>query len=188
MVSVSSGVAGDSGSYWVVPTKAGGTNLITRIANGFAILIGVVAIVGWIFGEVFSAGRAPTGEIDRSGDMVASELRIGDCFDFKDSDFESVDNVASVPCSEPHAYEVSHVAIMPEGTFPGVSAIDAFAEGACFDSFDAYVGRSFVASALGVSWIYPGEDAWAAGDRTIQCFIFAPTDDRLTQSVKGSGR
>jgi hypothetical protein len=188
MVSVPSGVAGDSGSYWVVPTKAGGTNLITRIANGFAIVIGVVVIVGWISSEVFSAGRAPTGEIDRSGDMFASELRIGDCFDFKDPDSESVDTVASVPCSQPHAYEVSHVAIMPEGTFPGVSTIDAFAEGACFDSFDAYIGRSFVASALGVSWFYPSEDAWAAGDRSIQCFVFDPRNDSLAQSVKGSGR
>jgi hypothetical protein len=120
--------------------------------------------------------------------MAASELRPGDCFDFKETDSGSVEDVTARPCNEAHAHEVSHVVTMPEDVFPGDWTIDSVAEDGCFGTFEAYVGRAFSTSALGVSWIYPSREAWDAGDRTIQCFIFDPSNDRLTQSVKGSKR
>jgi len=41
-------------------------------------------------GYLFSAGRSATGEITRSGDMSANDLRLGDCFELKEPDADEV--------------------------------------------------------------------------------------------------
>jgi hypothetical protein len=190
MVSVASSAPGGPTSYWVAAEgkKAGGESLISRIAGAIGLIFLPIAIVAWIVSVVFGADGGSTGTIDPPVDEWASELRPGDCFDFKESNFESVDNVTTHPCGEAHAYEVSHVVTMPAGAFPGDAVVEAVAEDECFSTFGEYVGSAYLETALGVSWVYPSEDAWDAGDRTIQCFIFDPTNDRLTQSVKGSQR
>jgi hypothetical protein len=170
------------GSGWVAPKPAAKVP-IWRRAISWAFLGFIV--LGAIAGLIFNASRAPTGEIERAGDMVASDLRVGDCFDFKDPDEEVIEDVTARPCAEEHEYEVVWVGVMPEGSYPTQAAIYAWAEDHCVAGFNEYVGLDFESSVLDLSWIYPDESAWDS-DRSVQCTTSHPDKPRLTSSVKGS--
>jgi putative regulator of septum formation len=170
------------GSGWVTPELAAKVP-IWRRAISWAFLGFIV--LGAIAGFIFNAGRAPTGEIERAGDMVAAELRVGDCFDFKDPDEEVIEDVTARPCAEAHEYEVVWIGFLPEGSYPTEAAIYAWAEEHCVAGFNEYVGRDFESSVLDLSWIYPDEEAWNS-DRSVQCTTSHPDKPRLTGSLKGS--
>lgn len=37
-------------------------------------------------------------------------------------------------------------------------------------------------------WLYPTDDSWRQGDRTVQCAVFDPNQPLLTTSLKGANR
>ena len=76
-----------------------------RLPIGSIILVALIS-AGGIGALLFNAGRDGSGEINRRGDLEASELRVGDCFDFKDPDAEEFDTVTAVPCAVEHQYEL----------------------------------------------------------------------------------
>ena len=152
---------------------------------GFILLAGLLAI-GAASSWFFSANRSETGEIARSGDLDATELRVGDCFDFKDPDADEFDQVTARPCSEEHEYELFFVGTMPDGPYPSDAAFDAWVTSACDPAFATYVGRSFESSRLELSWVPPTSEGWAEGDHLVQCLLNDPQQPRLSTSLKGS--
>ena len=108
---------------WVPPgddrtaAAPAGLPLWRRIPIGWlvvAVFIAGGAIVGWYF----NAGRSQSGEITRSGDMMAVDLRVGDCFDLKDPSADEVEDVTASPCTVAHEFEMFFVGSLPEGCFP----------------------------------------------------------------------
>lgn len=158
-----------------------------RIPPGLAIFA-VVLIVGAATSWYFGAGRSSSGELTKSGDLHASELQVGDCFDLKDSTAENVEDVSAKVCGEEHEFEVFLVGTLPEGDYPGDPAFDAFVEDDCLAAFASYVGRDYYESELDIFYFTPSPDAWADGDRTIQCAVYHPLQSRLTGSLKASNR
>ena len=150
----------------------------------FVILLGGGAVASF----VTNAGRSDTGEIVNDGDMMATDLRVGDCFDLKDPTAEEISDVTARPCTDPHQYELIWTGSMAEGAYPAKSAFDAFMESNCFSAFDAYVGTAFEDSVLDIYWLYPLEDGWNSGDRSVQCAAYHPNDEQLTGSVKASAQ
>ena len=149
-----------------------------------AVFVVGAGVVGWYF----SAGRSSSGEITKSGDLTASELRIGDCFDLKDPSADEVEDVTAVPCTVAHEYEVVFVGSLPEGAYPAEAAFSTYVENNCQPAFGTYVGKAYDASDLDIFWFYPTDDAWRAGDRSVQCAAFHPRVHRLTESLKGSNQ
>jgi hypothetical protein len=158
-----------------------------RIPIGL-LIFGVLVVGGAVAGFITNASRSDTGDITKGGDLTSNDLRVGDCWDMKDPSADTVDNVAAKPCGEVHEYEVFYIASMAEGAYPGEEAFTTYVDGACVPAFETYVGAAYDSSTLDISWLYPGSDGWAAGDRTIECSVYDPNDNELTASLRSSRR
>jgi hypothetical protein len=143
---------------------------------------------GAIGGLIFNASRNPSGEINKSGDLTAADLRVGDCFDLKDPSAEEIDKVNALPCGQEHEYELFFTGSMPTGDYPADPAFESYVETNCVPAFEAYLGRSYQTSEYDFFWLVPTSAAWGDGDRSIQCAAFHPRIHRLTESVKGLNR
>lgn len=183
--------AGPPPSSWSVgasaPQESAAVPFWRKIPAGLLIFV-VLLVGGGVVGFVLNAGRASTGEINREGDMMATDLRVGDCFDFKDASAEEITDVTAKPCTAEHEYELIYTDSMPSGLYPTDDAFDAFVEANCLPAFDAYVGLAYADSALDVSWLVPLEDAWSGGDQSVQCSVYDPENTRLIGSLKSSRR
>jgi hypothetical protein len=169
------------------PTPPASVPFWQRLPLGW-IIVGVLVFGGAIAGLIFNASRDSSGEITKAGDLQAADLRVGDCFDLKDPEAEELEDVTGLPCASEHQYEVFHVGAMPEGDFPTDDAFLAWLDANCVPAFDAYVGMAYDTSQLNFSWLQPTPDLWNDGDRSIQCSLFDPNDDRVTGSLKGAAR
>jgi hypothetical protein len=160
------------------------TPLWRRIPIGW-LIVGVLVIAGGIGGYLFSASRSASGEITRSGDMAANDLRVGDCFDLKEPEADEVGDVTARPCTEAHGYEVFYVGVLAEGVYPGEDALSQYVVDSCEPAFGSYIGTSYLDSQLDISWLYPSDDSWGEGDRSLQCAAYDPANNQLTISLKG---
>jgi hypothetical protein len=152
------------------------------------IVVGALVAAGGIGGLIFNASRSSSGEITRGGDLTATDLRPGDCFDLKDPNVEEIDDVTALPCTAEHEYEMFWIGPMPEGPFPTEDAMEAFMVENCDPAFTAYIGKAYADSELEVFWLVPVEAGWRDGDRSIACAVYHPRIHRLTGSLKGSAR
>jgi hypothetical protein len=152
------------------------------------LLVGAFLLVPAIVGLIANAGRASSGEIDKGGDLFASDLRVGDCFDLKDPEAKEIGDVHAVPCTTEHEYETFFTGAMPTGSFPTEATMDDWVTGHCEPAFEAYVGVAYEDSRLEAFNLTPSREAWDAGDRSIQCSVSDPAIHRLKESLKGSER
>jgi Septum formation len=179
-------------SGWVPPSELqapapGPIPFWRRIPIGWLIVLLFIvggAAVGWYF----SAGRGSGGEITKSGDLEAEDLRVGDCFDLKDPSSDTVGDVTAVPCSTEHEFELFFASSMPDGAFPGDPGFKTYVQANCFPAFASYVGTAYDDSDLDVYWLQPTDDGWRDGDRSVQCAVYHPRIHRLTDSLKGSNQ
>jgi hypothetical protein len=150
----------------------------------FVVFLGIGAVASFIT----NASRSGTGEIVNDGDMMAVDLRVGDCFDLKDPSAEEITDVTAKPCTEPHEFELFWTGSMPEGAYPTQAAFEGFFETHCVGAFQPYVGKGYLDSELDIYWLTPFEETWDAGDRSIQCAAYDPNDNQLIGSVKAAAR
>jgi hypothetical protein len=132
--------------------------------------------------------RSSSGEIIKFGALNARDLRVGDCFDLPDPAAEEISDVTVGPCSGAHEYEMYFVGPVPGSSYPSEDQWEPLFDSNCIASFEAYVGAPYDDSDLEIYWLGPGEEAWFAGDRFIQCSVYDPKINRLTYSLKGSGQ
>ena len=147
-----------------------------------------VVLIVLAAGFFFSARRDDGGQIVGGGDMDVTELVAGDCFDLKDPSEEEVNQVEGKPCTEPHEFEMFFVGDLPDGDFPADSVVGSFIEAECLPAFNAYVGMPYEQSDLDIFPLVPGAEGWDEGDHAVQCALFDPIDEALTQSMRGAGR
>ena len=87
-----------------------------------AVFVAGGAVVGWYF----NASRSSSGEITKTGDMMAVDLRVGDCFDLKDPAANEIEDVTASPCTVAHEFEMFFVGSLPEGAFPPDSVFETY--------------------------------------------------------------
>jgi Septum formation len=158
-----------------------------RIPWGAALFVVVIG-GGAIGGLIFNASRSDTGEISKSGDLTAAELRVGDCYDLKDPTAEELEQVTARPCAEEHEYEMIFVGSAPEGTYPDEDAFVAYVGDECIPAFNAFVGTDYYSSTLDIAWLEPTSASWVTGDRSVQCAVYDPEQPRVVGSLKGATR
>jgi hypothetical protein len=186
LAAITSTAAGAEGAEGVPPPVAK-EPFWKRLPLGW-IVVGVFVLAGAIGGLIFNAGRGESGEIERAGNLEATDLRVGDCFDLKDPSAEEIGEVTALPCTSEHEYELFHTASMPDGDYPSDEAFGTWLDDNCVPAFDGYVGTSYQDSELEIFWLSPTAEAWNAGDRSIQCAVYHPVIHRLNESLKGSAR
>lgn len=113
-------------------------------------------------------------------------LRVGECVMTPKTVKAQLTSLDVVACQEPHTEEVYALVDDPGGdNYPGTTALQNFANGACLERFAGYVGIDYQDSSLFYTYLLPSVRSWSEGDRTVDCVI-TTTGQTLTRSVKGS--
>jgi hypothetical protein len=132
-----------------------------------------------------------TGEIVEGGDTDVFALQEGDCLGggestdaAADSSSTEVSNVPTVPCDEPHSWEVFKNVTMTDDSYPGEQAAGDTADEECVTAFADFAGIGYDESVYYTNYYFPTAESWATGDRTINCLI-GSEDEMITGSLRG---
>ena len=125
-----------------------------------------------------------TGVVTEPGDISVFALKEGDCLnDVTDMDTD----VPTVPCDQPHDWEVYKNVTMTEEEFPGDEAVAAFADEQCNTEFEAFIGVAYGSSIYENNYYVPNADSWEQlGDRLVSCLVGDPAA-QVTGSLRGIG-
>ncbi len=115
-----------------------------------------------------------------SGTVGANEVKAGDCLTELPAS-GLVLTVDTAPCGEPHEGEIFAVMNMPDGDFPGQSAIEEY-QNKCAPELAKYSPEAARDPEVGLFVLYPSEDSWREGDRTVTCI--ATSDTPRTGTLK----
>ncbi len=155
----------------------------------FALVVGFIA-----YDFIDDADRDESGNIVSAGELSVFSMRAGDCFNDSQEvidaggDAVEAQDLAALPCTEPHDNEVYAVFDLSLERFPGAEALSDMASDQCLERFESFVGMSFEESILGIYPIYPTEESWSqSSDREIVCAVYHVELEKLTGSMKGSG-
>lgn len=126
--------------------------------------------------------RDDAGQIVESGGLGAFMVRTGDCVQLPDSAATEVASVEGVPCETPHDAQVYAEFALPEGSFPGIPAVETAAAEGCSSRWEASFGPFDPAKNLDLTFFTPTGDSWAApqNDREVTCFVVSADGSLLT--------
>ena len=158
-------------------------------------IIFVVTIIAFaVFDFTKDADRDDAGSIISEGEVDVFTMRAGDCFndsqEVLDAGPEAVEvqELAGLPCSDPHDNEVYAVFDLSLKTFPGAEAMSDMARDACLKRFERFVGKSYDESILDLFPMYPTDQSWSqVNDREVVCAVYRVDLEKLTGSAQGSG-
>src|SRR5580704_1803429 len=105
-------------------------------------------------------------------------VRTGDCIDLT----ASGTTVQVVSCTGPHDAEVFGT-FQLSGAWPGDSSARQQAASGCETRLSGYLNPQLATSNLTQSYVYPGQQAWASGQRTVVCEVRS-TSGQLNTSVR----
>ena len=158
---------------------------------GGVVVAGVLAVGGigayekWGKGGEDNTVRDQTGVIVEKGDLGVFVLSIGDCFN---SATGPIATTEGVPCSSSHDSEYVAEYELVLDVFPGTDSLTSEANEKCLPLVADYIGDTdkVVAKYPNLSWsgITPTDESFAAGDRTVGCFIGLDDGSRLTESLR----
>ena len=144
------------------------------------IIIGVIALVGVAVGvlAVITHGFRPKTVITYRPAAVFG-LRPGECINSAGNGLD----VTILSCATPHSAEVFATFSLPEGAWPGASAVQQAAGNGCVSRFGSYLNPQLATAAMTQEYVYPNQAAWQAGERTVVCEVRA-VSGKLTGSVR----
>jgi hypothetical protein len=123
---------------------------------------------------------------DASDDVVSdNNLRPGDCVE--DAATLSSSEVTTIPCSQPHVFEVFGKFDVADGPYPGDDQLNSLGEERCTGQlFTDYVGVDYASSTVYASSVPPSRQTWEqADDRTILCVAHESGQTPTTGSYEG---
>ena len=146
------------------------------------------AAVAAVIGITSAAQRNDAGEITAAGSVDAFEVRLGDCFDDEAFESSEISEIPAVPCAEPHDNEV-YALFDIQGEWPGEERVEELAYEGCLERFAGAIGKTYEDSEIDYTVIYPTEGSWEQrDDREVVCVGFHMEYEKLTGSIRGSGR
>jgi hypothetical protein len=181
------------GAAWHAPEAAPGAHG-QRLGGGTIAAVVLGGLLLFVLGGV--SGAATTVLVFNSepdaltvgadGDVRLFDLAVGDCGNglLVAGGTWAADD--AVPCEAAHDFEVYASAQVPAETadrYPDEEALAIYGDGLCFVLFEPYVGRDWWHSALDFEVLVPTRQAWAGGQRSIECAL-----SRFDQPLVGSAR
>jgi hypothetical protein len=154
--------------YAAPPKKSRKGLIITLVAVGVFLFAGVAAVVVAI-------------ALMAKDNVVATDLKAGDCI----TEVPTSTRVLTVPtvdCNQPHGGEVYTVLTMPDGDYPGASAIDEW-QNKCPEELQTFSPQAMADDSVGVFVLYPTQETWDQGDRAVTCI--ATLEPKRAGSLKG---
>ena len=149
--------------------KQGGRGLAIAglVISGLWVVIGVAVVVVALVAD--------------KGSVNATDVAVGNCIT-QIPDSSRVFTVQTVPCDQKHAGEVYAVLNMPDGAFPGQSAIDTY-QNKCPGELQSYAPSAMKDDTVGIYVLYPTQETWDRGDRAVTCI--ATLNPQRGGSIKG---
>lgn len=120
------------------------------------------------------------------------ELEAGQCFDTIDDPIASTRAVWAVDCEVTHSYEVYDVfpyagdGAGRGGAYPGEPTVQNWAEQACYDRFEDFVGVRWTVSKLDIAVWWPSAESWGRSDRTVICTVMSDSGEKLNGTQRSS--
>jgi hypothetical protein len=143
-----------------------------------------LAIAGLVLSGLWVLGGAALAVILLTvgkGTVSATDVKVGDCL--KEIPGNSkVFTVDTIGCDKTHAGEVFAVLMMPEGDFPGQSAINVY-QNKCEPALASYAPSAITDDSVQLYVLYPTKETWKQGDRAVTCV--ATLDPPRRGSLKG---
>jgi hypothetical protein len=165
-----------SGSARLAPGPAHHRHLVTISLVTLLVLVIVGAAAGitaWLTHGFRSRGTV------RYHQAAVFSVRLGDCLNLTPNG--TVLHV--VPCAGAHTAEVFGTFHLAGRAWPGATAVEQKAASGCGTRLTGYLNPQLATTNLAQSYVYPGQQAWEAGERTVVCEVRA-TSGTLTGSVR----
>jgi Septum formation len=153
--------------YYGAPPRKTRWGLIIALVGGIVALLAVGAIV-----FVVIVGK---------GTVTATDVKVGDCLKEIPGNTRVL-TVDTVGCDKSHAGEVFAVLLMPEGDYPGQSAIEEY-QNKCEPELASYAPDAITDDSVQLYVLYPTAETWEQGDRAVTCV--ATLDPPRAGSLKG---
>lgn len=151
-----------------------------------ALALSGCSVVDSIIPKPAETRDAQSGEIVGGGTTDVFTLQPGDCLR-DDTASDEVTDVPTVPCSEPHEYEVYGEVVLEGDEFPGDDVINQQADEGCYAQFAAFVGIAYEDSVLDYTYYTPLQDGWEQlDDRLVTCLIYDAGE--TTGTLAGAAR
>ncbi len=141
------------------------------------------------------AGCGLFGDDDPAESTSVFDVGPGTCLKGPTTVEADLTEVDAVPCEESHTQEAYAVTeyVPPAGAaatggedvYPGEEALTDYADRACAEEFESYVGVSYLDSELFFTYLLPSPQSWEEGDRDVLC-VATDAGRPLEGSVKGS--
>ena len=109
-------------------------------------------------------------------------LRAGECLNSSQNGL----SVTILSCATPHEAEVFATFSLTGSSWPGDSAIQQQAGNGCTDRIGSYLNPQLLNAGLIQQYVYPNQDAWQAGVRTVVCEVSSASGP-LSGSVRNGG-
>ncbi len=114
----------------------------------------------------------------------------GTCLKVSDDLGAEVTALPVVGCDKEHTHEIYAVVAYDDGdVFPGLEALDQFAQTACTTAFQPYVGASNFDDGMPLTftWLTPTLGSWNdEDDRDVLCVLANKDGSPLTKSMKAA--
>jgi hypothetical protein len=109
-------------------------------------------------------------------------LRAGQCINSSPNGL----SVTVLSCATPHEGEVFATFSLTGSAWPGSAAVQQQASSGCADRIAGYLNPQLLNAGLTQEYVYPNQDAWKAGVRTVICEVSSTTGP-LSGSVRSGG-
>jgi len=109
-------------------------------------------------------------------------LRVGDCINSSQNGL----SVTILSCATPHEAEVFATFSLTGSGWPGSAAAQQQASSGCADRIAGYLNPLLLNAGLTQEYVYPDQQAWKAGVRTVVCEVSSSTGP-LVGSVHNNG-
>ena len=146
------------------------------------IIVGVIALVGVAAGvlAMVTHGFKPKTVVTYRPAAIYG-LRPGQCVNAGSTSL----SFTLVSCTSPHDAEVFARFSLPATAWPGSSAVRQQASDGCASRLSGYLNPKFASIGLNQQYVYPNQDAWLAGQRTVVCEV-SSGNGPLTGSVRAT--
>ena len=142
--------------------------------------LGVAAWAG--IAGVDSTTRDDAGQITVQGELGVFVTQLGDCINDM-PDVTTISTVTGVPCDQPHHWQVVHKQDLAFEEFSR-SAVKKEATLICTAAIEELITSFVTANDEEINdyengqanYLFPMEDSWAEGDRTVDCLIGSFTE------------
>ena len=100
-----------------------------------------------------------------------------------------VEQLPIIDCDVPHTHEIYATPELDENAvFPGLDALNEFAQVECLEAFEPFVGTSPFDSSLSYTWLVPTLGSWnEKDDREVLCVLADRGGAELVGSQRGAG-